>query len=240
MNSIQNLIKTICNQQNIEFKIVSKDWVIILKKDDKIRYISGYKFPLNDHAVGQICDDKYALYDALKSFNIDVTECHILFKNYSIDEVIDYAAKYNFNMVAKSNTSTCGNQMYHTLDKEALLIAADQLLKTNYSISICPYYDIVNEYRVVVLNGEAVIIYGKKKPTVIGDGKSTIYQLLCNLNSNYFKNIKPNQKLNTVLEKGEIYEYNWQFNLSKGATAFIIDDKILEKQIKEIAINVAK
>ena len=239
MNEVQKLIINICKEQNIKYKVVSKDWVTILEKNDKIRYISGYKFPLNDHAVGEICDDKYALYDVLKIFNIDVCEYHILFKNYNIDEVINYSEKYNFNMVVKSNISTCGNDMYHTLDKKNLIIAIDKLLKTNYSISICPYYTIKNEYRTIILDNEAMIVYGKKKPVVIGDGKSTIYQLLCKFNFHYFKNIKIDEKLNTVLGKGKIYEYNWQFNLSKGAIPFEIIDNVLKEKIENIALKIS-
>ena len=244
VNEVQKLIKNICIEQGIKFQIVSKDWVIIMQKDSKVRYISGYKFPLNNHAAGLICDDKYALYDVLNNFNIDVCKYHILFKNYNVYEVIRYASKYDFDMVVKSNISTCGNDMYHTFDKEALFIAINELLKTNYSISVCPYYNIKNEYRTIILDNRPMIVYGKNKPIVIGDGKSTIYQLLCVFNPHYFKNIivneKINQQLNKVLEKGKIYEYNWQFNLSKGAMPFVVNDNELKGNIEKIAINVAK
>ena len=80
MNNSQKLLKEICESKNIKVNFVSKDWVMVLQKDNKVKYIIGYKFPLNNHVVGQICDDKYALYDVLKKLNIPVAEYHILFK----------------------------------------------------------------------------------------------------------------------------------------------------------------
>ena len=72
MNDMQSLIKDIADEKNIKFNLISKDWIIILEKDNKIRSIAGYKFDLNNHASGLICDDKYALYDALKLLNIPI------------------------------------------------------------------------------------------------------------------------------------------------------------------------
>lgn len=49
-------------------------------------------------------------------------------------------------------------------------VALMKLLKTNISISVCPFYDIKREYRVFYLNGSAKFIYGKVKPEIIEDG----------------------------------------------------------------------
>ena len=71
-NNFKEIIKEICTEDNIKYKFLSKDWVIMLEKDGKTRFISGYKFDLNSHGIGLIADDKYALYEVLKSKNIPV------------------------------------------------------------------------------------------------------------------------------------------------------------------------
>ena len=240
MNNVQKIIKEICDEKNINFKLVSKDWIIILEKNGITKYIVGYKFPLNDQASGKICDDKYALYDVIKQFCMPVCEHYIVFKNYDKDEIIKYCKKYEFNMVIKNNTGTCGNDMYHVLKKQDVLNRIDELLAKNYSVSISPFYNIKTEYRVIVLNNNAELVYGKKRPIVVGDDKSTIYELLCAFNTKYFSSIQKDESLNKVLGLNEVYEYNWQFNLSKGSIPFMLNDENKEKKIKEMAIKIAK
>ena len=80
MNQMQHMIKEVCEKKNIKYSIVSKDWIMILEKQNQIRYIVGYKFDLNNHGVGLICDDKYAFYDVLKQFELPLVEHNIVFQ----------------------------------------------------------------------------------------------------------------------------------------------------------------
>ena len=57
-----------------------------------LRYINGYKFGLNNQSLGLILDDKYATYELLNSFNINVCKHHILFKSSNKDY---YAKEFN-------------------------------------------------------------------------------------------------------------------------------------------------
>lgn len=239
MNNVQKIIKQLCDEKSIDFKLVSKDWIMILQKEDKKRYIVGYKFPLNNQSVGRICDDKFALYEVLSQFNIPIVEHYIVFNNYDKSKIIEYCNKFDFNMVVKNNLGTCGNDMFHTKNEEELFIKLDSLLNKKYSVSISPYYDIQTEYRVIILNDKVELVYGKKRPIVVGNGKSTIYELLCNFNIEYFKSINNSEDLNSVLDKNEQYEYNWQFNLSKGAMPFLMTDDVKEEKIKEMAKRIA-
>ena len=239
MNNVQRIIKEICDEKNINFKLVSKDWIVILQKEDKIRYIVGYKFPLNNQAVGKICDDKYALYEIVRQFDIPIVEHYIVFKKYDKEKIIEYCKKYNFNIVIKNNLGTCGNDMYHTTDRKDFFDKLDELLSKNYSVSLSPYYDIKTEYRTIILNDKVELVYGKKRPIVIGNGKSTIYELLCDFNKKYFRTINNKDDLKEVLKLNEQYEYNWQFNLSKGAMPFLVEDKTKEKKIKEMAKRIS-
>ena len=240
MNNVQKILKEICDELNIKFSLVSKNWVIVMEKEDKVKYVVGFKFPLNDQACSRVCDDKYALYEVMKHFEIPVTEHFIIHKNYKKENIINVCNKYNNDVVIKANLGTCGNDVYHKSDIDSIFEVIDELLIDNYSISLCPYYDIKTEYRSIILNDNVEVVYGKIKPIVIGDGKKNIYELLLDFNNVYFSNIACTEELSRVLDKDEVYEYSWKFNLSKGAMPFFLEDKEKESTIKNMALEVAK
>ena len=240
MNEMQKLIEEICMEEDISFHLVSKNWIMILEKNDKTRLIAGYKFGLNDHALGLVCDDKYAMYDVLKNYHLPVAEHYIIFPNYSEEQVEEYAKKYQYHLVVKPNEGTCGKDTYQVHTKEELFEKIDKTLKKSYSISISPFYEIKNEYRSIIYKDKIELFYGKQRPIVEGDGEKTIYELLCDFNPKYFEKKKEDENLKRILEKGEIYEYGWQHNLSRGAIPFYVEENETKQKIEELALKVAK
>lgn len=249
MKNLQRIIKQIALENDLSYEVLSCDLVIKLTKGNKIRYINGYKFGLNSHSLGLILDDKYATYELLNSLGISVCKHHILFrptnhnsyaKNYnSFDYCYDLFLKYNKNVILKVNNGTCGDGVYHITTKKELKKIYNHLLKYNFSISLCPYYDIKNEYRVILLNNEIKIMYGKINPVVIGNGKDKLIDLLKDFNINYFgykTNLKKNINYNKVLKKDEKFIYNFKYNLSKGS--IITED--IDKETKSIISKMAK
>lgn len=249
MKNLQRIIKQIALENDLSYEVLSCDLVIKLTKDNKIRYINGYKFGLNSHSLGLILDDKYATYELLNSLGISVCKHHILFrptnhnsyaKNYnSFNYCYDLFLKYNKNVILKVNNGTCGDGVYHITTKKELKKIYNHLLKYNFSISLCPYYDIKNEYRVILLNNEIKIMYGKINPVVIGNGKDKLIDLLKDFNINYFgykTNLKKNINYNKVLKKDEKFIYDFKYNLSKGS--IITED--IDKETKSIISKMAK
>ena len=249
MKNLQRIIKQIALENDLSYEVLSCDLVIKLTKGNKIRYINGYKFGLNSHSLGLILDDKYATYELLNSLGISVCKHHILFrptnhnsyaKNYnSFKYCYDLFLKYNKNVILKVNNGTCGDGVYHITTKKELKKVYNHLLKYNFSISLCPYYDIKNEYRVILLNNEIKIMYGKINPVVIGNGKDKLIDLLKDFNINYFgykANLKKNINYNKVLKKDEKFIYDFKYNLSKGS--IITED--IDKETKSIISKMAK
>ena len=231
-----DLIKEICKNNNINYKVISNNWIIVLEKNNIKKMIAGYKFDNNDYSLGKIFDDKYATYELLKLYNIDVAEHNLI---YSLNNKNDYAQKYNsFNyinklfykynkkVVLKINNGSCGTNVFKIENKKQLKEIFLNL-DNEKSYSICPYYNVENEYRTIVLNNQIKLMYKKELPVVYGDGKSTIKELLCKFNNQYFKNIE-NDK---ILKPNKKYVYNWKFNLSQGSIA---NFDIAESDKKEI------
>ncbi len=237
------IIKEICLDKGINYSLLSRDWITMLEYKGKTGFISGFQFSLNDHALGNIMDDKYALYEVLRKKNISVAEHHILFKNTNIN---DYAEGYNNTIkvkdffhkhkpiVIKANTGSCGINVFKVNKEEEIEPIVNQLFEHNHSISYCPYYDIKNEYRMIVIDGEVELIYKKVKPVVIGNGKDTIRTLLIDFNNHFFMDKLNDKEYDRVLDKDEVYEYDWRFNLSRGASASLD----ISNEIKEELLNI--
>ncbi len=242
--NFKKIIKQICKEENIDCQIISDGWGFVLKKNDITKYIFNKKFSLNNQAISLIIDDKYALYDLCKLYNIPVIEHQIIYNPESslginsLNEVAYYFKKYNKDIVLKPNNGNEGNDVYHITNQKDLNIYLKKLFNKNFSISLCPYYNIESEYRIVILDGVVKLIYEKVKPLVVGNGINTIKELLISLNPFYFKNKKLDEKYNVILKKGEKYLFDWRFNLSKGAIAKFVNNKDLEEKLSKMALGI--
>ncbi len=231
------IIKQICQEKNIQYQELSDDWIIKLKKENKNRFLVGYKFDLNTQATAEICNDKFALYAVLDSEGIPVIKYNILFKNEE-DRLKKYFEEYNQNVVLKPNNGTCGNNVLHICDYNELKDEYNRLISKCYSVDICPYYEIESEYRVIYLPDKQHI-YKKVRPIIIGDGVHTVKELLIDFNREYFskeENLK-NESISAeyIPKLGEIVEYEWRFNLSKGAKIADVEDE--EKDVLMGIVN---
>lgn len=239
------LIEEIANELEIKVTYLSKNWVIKLEKGNKIRYVVGNKFPLNGHSLGIILDDKYATYEVLHDLNIPVCRHHIFFRE---DNMCDYALEckndediikcfkeYGENVVVKPNNGSKGINVYHITDIDRLIAIIKELLVNNYSISMMPYYEIKNEFRVIVLDGEIKLVYKKIRPVIVGDGKKTVGELLSEFNPYYFSDNIDDR----ILKDGEKLIYDFHFNLSKGSIASSDLTDIEYENITNMALDIA-
>lgn len=250
MDWFQTLIKEICDELEITMNIVSKGWIIILEKGNKISFITGQKFDLNGHSLGLIMDDKYAMYEVLSDKKVPIIEYKILFrpnnnKDYAIGSndyhiVEKYFQDHNQDIVIKANRGLSGVDVYHVTDSDKLSFYLDKTFQKNSSLSLCPFYHIKAEYRLIVFHNECLLMYGKRKALVIGDGKHSIRELLEKFNPIFFKDKLESHSYDQILENGEKYEYSWKFNLAEGAMPFSIEDKSVKKKLLDILEQLTK
>ncbi len=237
MKDYNEIIEEICEEENIKLSLFQRKWLKILEKNDKTRYIVGYKFSLNNQGISNIMDDKGLFYDLLTYKKIPIITHHLIFNKYDKEEIINLFNEYNHKVIVKGNIGTCGKEVYKIEDENRLFEIIDKLLETQYSLSLCPYYDIVNEYRVIVLNNEVKLIYGKENAKVVGDGIHSLQELAIDFNSSYYSK---HQWDNYVPKKDEEIILDYRFNLSNGARVVEEIDKELEKNIKDLANLVIK
>ncbi|MBE5820975.1 MAG: hypothetical protein E7311_00100 [Clostridiales bacterium] len=248
------IIKEICSEKDIRMKVLSFGMIIKLKKDDKIRYIIQNCFGFNNSTADRLASDKYSLFEVLESEGISVIKHYMLFNPVSragfMDEVMlsntisKFIDEYGAIAIVKSNTGREGVSVYKCIGENEIYDTAYNLFKTNSSISLCPYYDIKEEYRVVYLDGKCELIYSKERPAVIGNGLLSVAELYLKQKENLSPYITMDKiidiDLSYVPKKDEKVYLTWKHNLCNGAIPLIVEDNKLKKKIQEFATLVAK
>lgn len=247
------MIRELCEEMNIKMEKLSYDWVLQLSKDGKVRHITRNLFDNNPQATGKIVADKYATYEVLKSQNVPVIKHTMIFDpmlrgDFIPDEgiwntVVAEFSKYG-KLVVKPNSQSegIGIALCHSL-RETEIAIQKLFHQNNASVSICPYYDIKTEYRSFYLNGKILLIYGKTKPFVIGDGQSTLAKLVKTLHLPDNPIVQDNLNsldMNYIPKEGEKVEISWKHNLSSGAKPAILEKGELYQKIEKLAKEAGK
>jgi len=247
-NQVRNyvkIIKDICEKNDINIESFSYDWIFKLRKNNMINYIIGYQFGLNAGSVQTICTDKSALSDILIYGNIPTVEHYFFMSPINQKYVspkgnwkeISALLEKHKEIVCKTNNGTGGKNIYHVTNEFELEKAVFKIFKKSRSMAISPYYDIENEYRLIVLNGKIKLVYSKNRPYIKGDGNRSIKELYIQYleNNDYMELTITNDESNVILESGEVFNLSWKHNLGTGAIAKIVDDAKIINDLNNIA-----
>lgn len=240
------IITEICKEEGISIEGFSYDWIFRLCKNGAYNYILGYQFGLNVSSVHSICCDKSAASEIMSSFKIPNVE-HWFFmspvnQKYVSDfgnwDVLMKKLKEYGQLVCKANEGSGGNQVYRVGNQYELENAVYKIFLKSRSMAVSPYYEIMNEYRTIVLDGEIKLIYSKQRPCVTGDGihsiGSLIIEYLSKEGSELLNSRIPEVDLAKILEKGERFDLNWKHNLGQGSKAAILENESVRKNIENI------
>lgn len=248
VKAFYKIMDEICEERNIEQKVISYGWITELKKDDISKYIIGYQFELNSAISYNIAGDKFATYEVLKSNNVPTIEHRMIFnpqtrsryyKNKFLSEAKELLKQNENKLVVKANDSCKGKDVYYCSTENEIEKVVQKLFdEKNDTLSACPYLEIDYEYRVIYLCGEILYIYKKKKPYIIGDGKSTVKELIDKKFTQEPVDLCRELDMNYIPKENEEVTISWKHNLSSGAEPILVDesDEYLPK-IKEIALN---
>lgn len=241
MKEFNNIIKEICQELEIKLTILSDDWMKVLEKNGKIKYIEGNRFSLNTQSIGNILDDKGLFYDLINYKNYPIIKHHVIFKDTTKEEILAFFSSNKEKIVLKGSVGACGKEVFLIDNKDELLQKINELFKTQYSVCLCPYYDILHEYRVIVLDNKVKLIYGKNRPVVVGDGKHNLKELALAFNETYFMDDSKCQfDKNYIPKINEEVMINFQFNLSKGTKSFLEIDPLLKEKLMTLAVSISK
>ncbi len=244
---IHEIIESICLEKGIDFQLLSYNWIMQLSKKDLVRHIVSNDFDLNNCTSKLIASDKYAMYEVLRSHKVPVINHNMLFKPNTRSNIIDEEGTYfkaleilrkYGKVVVKPNNGTQGIGVYLCRNVKELEYAMQNLFLKNDAISICPFYNILAEYRNFFLDGKCYLTYSKERKYIIGDGVSTLEDLISSVECDrtYFGE----DELITVPLEGEKVEISFKHNLSNGSKPKILEDCELKSNIQDLAIKAAK
>lgn len=94
-----------------------------------------------------------------------------------LEQVLEFAAENGWRTIVKPNGLSQGRGVQATIDREQLLSAISETLARD-RVCIVQQYCAMPEYRLVVLDGSLLQAYRRQPMTVIGDGASTIADLV--------------------------------------------------------------
>lgn len=170
MTEFKELINEICLENDINFKLISKDWIMKLEKNGVNKYIVGMKFPLNNFSSSFICDDKYATYEVLSCANIPIVEHKLIYNEEVIsgfdsdldvnNDIEEYLLRYG-KVVVKDNTGSRGIDVFLCANRFEVLSALKSIFKLKQTAVISPYIDICSEYRCICIDDECKLIFEK-------------------------------------------------------------------------------
>lgn len=230
------ILKEICEEQGYTIDFFSQNWIIKITKSGITNYIIAYNFGVNKDASSKICADKTATTEILSAHHVANVE-HRLFHihdNYQNDKgnwenMIDFFKNHHNKIVVKPNVGSNGTGV--ALIDSLYKLECEIYTKMSKKPAVCfsPFEEIVDEYRVVMLEDEPQLIFKKNKPTIRGNGKDTVLVLLDKtfktdtLSPEILEILrKKNLNLATILEKDAVVELNWKHNLGGGAKPEIV------------------
>lgn len=248
-SSFVKIIKEICQEEDISIASFSSDFMFRLSKNGKENHIFGYQFGLNSASSHMICEDKSTTSELLSYAGIPNVEHRCFMSpmnmkyvqaNGNWNEILSMLEKHK-TLVLKDNKGTGGLSVYRVRNAVELENAAQILFQSAHSISVSPYYDILREYRLIILDGNVRLVYHKERKHLTGDGIHTLRELYAEYlvkEAGTTQGI-PEEDADIVLEKGRVYPIQWKHNLGQGAFPVFDDDNADTAMLKALAKKAA-
>jgi glutathione synthase/RimK-type ligase-like ATP-grasp enzyme len=250
-------VQKYCAEHGIAVETRSQGWLMVMQKGPR-RYLAyGYDVGLNSAVTHRVANDKAATAELLEMNGIACVP-HAFFPSPALSEyvpatgtfeaMLGHLAQNPDGIVVKPNEGTSGNLVFKVLHRPALERAVSEIFSLNLNLAISPYLEIKNEVRVILVDTLPVIVYGKSRPSVTGDGVRSILELaLATMPAERLSAILPRMAgdlgsatLDTVLPSGQHHALNWRHNLDAGAEPVLLQQGETRERCVELAIKAAK
>jgi cyanophycin synthetase len=210
------------------------------------------------HIAVEIACDKEDTHRLLRDLGLPVPEQRMI---YSEREAIRAARRIGFPVVIKPLNANHGRGVSINLETDEQIGVAFEIAKENGTSRavLVESYITGFDHRMLVVNGELVAVAKRVPGHVVGDGKSTVSELVDEVNSDPRRGIGHEKVLTrlefdhqaerlledagfnsgTVLGQGEIFYLRSTANLSTGGTAVDVTD-IVHPDNREMAVRAVK
>lgn len=260
------IIKNIAKEMDLKLIIESEfnSAGKITFNNGKETYFYNTTFEINNSASAKIAKDKAYTSFFLKNMGYRVPEgqtffcdnlCRITQSDRNIDKGYIYGEGLGYPFIIKPNDLAMGELVTKIYDKEQYYKVAQQILQRGQVMLIQKIYS-GKDYRVVVLDDKVIAVYERVPLSVIGDGKSTIEELMY-IKEHYF-NLKGRERkinfddyrtkdslkrqglsLDSIIENGTKISLLDNSNLSTGGEATVYTNQT-HKDFISLAIKATK
>jgi glutathione synthase/RimK-type ligase-like ATP-grasp enzyme len=249
-------LKGYCSRHGIAIDVRSDGWLVVMQRGTLRRCAFGYDVGLNSAVAHRIANDKAATSELLTAAGIACIP-HTLFLSPEMNEYVSQPgswpamqallAGHPQGLVVKPNEGTTGEQVFMVSDQAALELAVSRIFASHLSLAISPRVDISNEVRVVLLDGEPLIVYGKNRPSVTGDGQRSLLELaLAATPAAQRSTVLPGMigdldraDLDAIIPAGQHRVLNWRHNLDSGAQPILLTEGQARNACAAIALRAA-
>jgi glutathione synthase/RimK-type ligase-like ATP-grasp enzyme len=182
------LLREAAGQLGLRLEAFCGDWVVrLIHPDGRTRLVWGYHFDLNPSAGAHVAKDKAATFEVLRAAGVASVE-HRLFLRADLEgyvgsegswqRLLAALAEFGGDAVLKPTEGSGGAGVTRVQSPRELEAAAGTLWQRHHAICLSPYHEVQREVRHILLDGEPRIIYEKRIDAVVGDGRSTLGELL--------------------------------------------------------------
>jgi glutathione synthase/RimK-type ligase-like ATP-grasp enzyme len=246
-------IKKYCLAHHITLEIRSGGWLVMMRRDTELRLAIGYDVGLNSAVAHQVANDKAACAEVLASAGVAAIP-HTLFLGTRLSAHIPGSDSFDAmlrlldanprGLVVKPNAGTSGELVSRVTTAAQLEQAIGRILAAYPSLAISPYVAIDDEVRVVLLDDRALIVYGKMRPQVLGDGVHSLRELAQQAASAEQFGLMIGDfdaaELDAIPPAGEPRLMNWRHNLDSGAEPVLLADGETRDACVALAIRAAR
>lgn len=168
--------------QKISLGFPEKSDFLLISKDDKDSALmfsaKRISFPQTTSATRDITSDKTKTYDLANHFNISHPSTIVInAKDYEIKPAISFLEKCNSIVVKPYNGLQSRGVSLDVSDEDTLRQAISEAGKLSDSVILQKQFE-GQEIRFTVIDNKVRSALLRKKPEVVGDGKSTVAQLI--------------------------------------------------------------
>lgn len=228
----------------------------VITDGNKSHHFSATRGDLVSKRTKELTKNKVKTKEVLEKNNVSTPGGKDFSADISDSEIIQYAAEIQYPVVVKPLAGTGGTGVIAGIQNEEELIEALNYVRVKLKSPhiILEKYFAGEDYRVYVLDSKVIGALKRIKANVVGDGKSTVRQLIDQKNEERAKlpsltnrKIKIDDELrnmlrregydlNSVIPDGELVYIKSKNNVSAGGDSIEVTDD-LSDNIKQIAVN---
>lgn len=249
-------VRAYCARHGIAVEVRSNGWLIVMQRGAQRRLAFGYDVGLNGAVAHRIANDKAATSEVLSLSGIACV-AHVLFLNPRLDvhappagswqSMLDLLMRHPAGLVVKPNEGTSGRSVFLVTSRPKLELAAHRIFASHANVAISPYLDIEDEVRVVLLDDRPLVVYGKNRPCVVGDGKRSLLELAiaatpARERSAVLRGMADDlgrHEIDAIVPAGQRRMLNWRHNLDSGSRPVLLEHGDIRDACVALAVKAA-